>query len=305
MTASTVGRSLELYFIDGRPDGMLTAELFNWTGHVLLAPRTQLGRALARPEAGYAGVYLLLGEQENGDARLYIGEGEDVSARIKSHDVNKDWWTTAVFVTSAANKLNKAHVRYLEARLIEEAKAVGRTPLDNSTSPARPSLSEADVAKMEAFLENLMVVLPAVRVDAFIQRARPPRVSMENPSPSAPRGVIQAPTFHFSVKRHGLQAVARLEGGEFIVEAGSTARRQWEGAVTGYTPLHQELVRSGVLRLDNDHCVFTADYAFASPSAAAAIVAGRSANGATSWVTTSGQTYKEWEAQSLQETSGV
>ena len=305
MTSSTVGRSLELYFIDGRPDGMLTAELFNWTGHVLLAPRTQLGRALARPEASYAGVYLLLGEQESGDARLYIGEGEDISARIKSHDVNKDWWTTAVFVTSAANKLNKAHVRYLEARLIEEAKAVGRTPLDNSTSPARPSLSEADVAKMEAFLENLMVVLPAVRVDAFIQRARPSRTSSPGPTPSAPSGTSQTPTFHFSVKRHGLHAIARLESGDFIVEAGSTARRQWEGATSSYTPLHLELVRSGILRVDGDHCVFTADYAFNSPSAAAAIVAGRSTNGTISWVTAAGQTYKQWEAESLKGGGGA
>ena len=55
---SALGRSLELYYIDGRPDGMLTAELFNWTGHVLMAPRTQIATALKRPEAGYAGVYL-------------------------------------------------------------------------------------------------------------------------------------------------------------------------------------------------------------------------------------------------------
>jgi hypothetical protein len=47
------GRSLELYFIDGRPDGMLTAEVFNWTGHVLMAPRTQITEALQREEAGY------------------------------------------------------------------------------------------------------------------------------------------------------------------------------------------------------------------------------------------------------------
>ncbi|MEZ5751520.1 MAG: hypothetical protein R3D60_05985 [Paracoccaceae bacterium] len=33
------GRSLELYFIDGRPDGMLTAEVFNWTGQ---GPRIQI-----------------------------------------------------------------------------------------------------------------------------------------------------------------------------------------------------------------------------------------------------------------------
>jgi hypothetical protein len=35
------GRSLELYFIDGHPEGMLTAEVFNWTGHVLKFPRAQ------------------------------------------------------------------------------------------------------------------------------------------------------------------------------------------------------------------------------------------------------------------------
>jgi choline dehydrogenase-like flavoprotein len=83
---SAEGRSLELYFIEGRPDGMLTAEVFNWTGHVLMTPRTQLTKALARREASYTGVYLLLGEVE-GAPRAYIGEGEDTGERIRSHDI--------------------------------------------------------------------------------------------------------------------------------------------------------------------------------------------------------------------------
>lgn len=86
----TLGRSLELYYIDGRPDGMLTAELFNWTGHVLMTPRTQIAEALVRPEAKFTGVYLLIGEQ-NGEPRAYIGQGEDIAARIRDHDVKKDW----------------------------------------------------------------------------------------------------------------------------------------------------------------------------------------------------------------------
>lgn len=296
MTSPAAGRSLELYYIDGRPDGMLTAEMFNWTGHVLMTPRTQLSQALGRAEAAYAGVYLLLGERDGGPL-LYVGEGEDISARIKNHDVGKDWWTTAVLVTTAGNKLNKAHVRYLEARLIEEAKAVGRTPMDNGTNPARPALSEADISKMEAFLENLLIVLPAVRVDTFIQRARTSRPISAAPSALAP--ARPSPAFHFEVPRHGLKASARLEDGEFIVEAGSTARKSWEGVPTGYTPLYTELVRSGVLEERGDHRVFVADYAFTSPSAAAAVVAGRSANGAKSWVNDRGQTYKEWEAARL------
>ncbi len=36
MTGNVQGRSLELFFIDGKPDGMRTAEVFNWTGHVLM-----------------------------------------------------------------------------------------------------------------------------------------------------------------------------------------------------------------------------------------------------------------------------
>jgi hypothetical protein len=295
---ATAGRSLELYYIDGRPDGMLTAEMFNWTGHVLMAPRTQLADALVRIEASYAGVYLLLGERE-GEPLAYVGEGEDISARIKSHDVAKDWWTSAILVTTAGNKLNKAHVRYLEARLIEEASKIKRTPLDNGNSPSRPSLSEADIAKMEAFLENLLVVLPALRVDMFIERARPAPATV---TPTAVPLSPAPPTFRFEVKKHDLRASARLENGEFIVMAGSTARKQWEGAITSYTPLHEELVRSNVLVERGDQRVFAADYAFSSPSAAAAVIAGRSANGATSWVTDDGQTYKMWEASCLQGT---
>jgi len=121
-----VGRSLELFYIDGHADGMLTAELYNWTGHVLMAPRTQLADALRRPEPKCTGVYLLLSEQD-GEPIAYIGESDDVGQRLKSHDLNKDWWTSVVFITTAGNKLNKAHVRYLEARLISEAKRIGRS----------------------------------------------------------------------------------------------------------------------------------------------------------------------------------
>ena len=34
MSDAVQGHSLELFFIEGRPDGMLTAKVFNWTGHV-------------------------------------------------------------------------------------------------------------------------------------------------------------------------------------------------------------------------------------------------------------------------------
>jgi len=302
----TSGRSLELFYIDGHADGMLTAELYNWTGHVLMVPRTQLSEALKRPEPKCTGVYLLLGEQD-GEPLAYIGESDDVGQRLKSHDVNKDWWTSVVFITTAGNKLNKAHVRYLEARLIAEARRIGRLLLDNSTAPPLSYLSEADTAKMEAFLENLLTVLPALRVDMFVERIRTVNRLLENSSKLGLLDPINPFRFVLENKKHGLRATALLMNGEFVVEASSLARRNWESKAAimhGYGLLHAELKRAGVLREEGDHCVFAKSYAFPSPSAAAAVVNGRPANGTTEWrQEITGQTYKEWEARSLQATS--
>lgn len=298
------GRSLELFYVDGRPDGMLTAEMFNWTGHVLMSPRTQLSAALARPEASQTGVYLLLGELD-GQPLAYIGEGEDIRNRIKSHDVSKEWWTSAVLVTTAGDKLNKAHVRYLEARLIEQAGRIARVPLENGNRPARPSLSEADVAKMEAFLENLMIVLPAVGVDLLIERARPARLA----TPAAVVADSSVPRFWLRADRRGANATAELRDGEFIVEAGSTAALTWDHEATRqmtYGLLRDELLRAGTLQeRDGDLC-FVENYVFRSPSAAAAVVLGRHANGTTEWKHEgSNQTYKDWEKRQLQTPLGV
>src|SRR5690242_4982670 len=115
MAVGAKSRSLELFFINGEPDGMLTAEVFNWTGHVLMTPRTRISDALKRKEAGYTGTYLLCGEKE-GKPLACIRQAENVGDRVRNHDIKKDWWTSAILITSADNKLNKAHVGYLEAR---------------------------------------------------------------------------------------------------------------------------------------------------------------------------------------------
>lgn len=292
-----IGRSLELFFIDGRPGGLLVAELFNWTGHVLLAPRTQIAEALARNESGFTGTYILLGEKD-GAPLAYIGEGEDISARIRSHDSKKDWWTRAIFVTTSDNKLNKAHVRYLEARLIEQARSVGRMALDNGNDTKRPSISESMQANMEGFLDNLHIVLPAIGIDLFVESKRSSSPSVIEPS------ITKTTRFELNTPRHGLHAKARLEGSDFIVEKGSLARTEWVSKAkeqhSSYAGLRRELEATSILVAEGDHAVFASDYAFSSTSAAAAIITGRPANGTTEWkLEGSKKTYKEWEADQL------
>lgn len=288
----TYGRSLELFFIDGKPGGMLTAEMYDWPGRILLTPRTRIKEALKRIEASHTGVYILLGEDDDQDL-TYIGEGEIIGARISSHVKNKDWWNTAILITSSANNLNKAHAKYLESRLIEEATAANRTALDNSATPALPSLSESDQMKMEVFLQNIFMVLPALRIDCFVKNTR----SLE--ANSQDDGL----TFELKAPKHSIHAFARQEDGEFVVLEGSVLRGGWEGRGSensSYAKLYGQMAEMGILQEKDGNRVFSQNYAFKSPSAAASVVTGRAANGATEWkVKGSSQTYKQWEAAQL------
>lgn len=297
MTSNTRGRSLELFFIDGKPDGMLTAEVFNWTGHVLMTPRTRVAEALKRKEAKYTGVYLLFGEQDE-EPLVYIGEGEDISDLIRNHDVKKDWWTFAILITSTADNLNKAHVKYLESRLVEEAREIGRITLENGNTPTRPSLSESAQANMESFLEYIFLILPALRIDSFLKKVRP-----ATPPTNDSQQNEQETIFELNLKKENILAFAKLSNGEFIVQAGSMARNSWVGDMahkTHYWKLYDELCQQGILKDNGTHKVFQESYAFSSTSAAGAVVNGRSTAGPIAWkVKGTRQTYKEWEANRL------
>jgi Domain of unknown function (DUF4357) len=188
-------------------------------------------------------------------------------------------------------------VKYLESRLIEEARAVGKIALENVTTPARPGLSEAAQANMEAFIDYVLMVLPALRIDSFLKNTRP----ASQPADRIDSG--KAPLFELQTPKHGISATAKLENGELVVQAGSSARRAWEGRGsenTAYGQLHAELVRMGILVEQGTQRVFSENYAFKSPSAAAAVVNGRPANGTIEWkVQGQNKTYKQWEAEKL------
>ncbi len=291
------GRSLELYFIDGKPDGMLTAEVFNWTGHVLKFPRTRIAEALRRPEAEYTGVYILLGDAD-GQPQAYIGEAEELKARLRGHVAKKDWWETAVLITSAANNLHKAHVKYLESRLVELALEARQIPLENGNVPTRSSLSEAAVANMEEFLDILLMVLPAIQVDMFVNKAQRPKAVEKDMSAPV------VPVFELKIKKDNLLATAELQDGEMVVLAGSKARGSWIGKTAwnaAYRKLRNTLIETKILSIQNSEAVFLENYAFNSPSAAAAVIVGRAANGRTEWkLKGTTKTYADWEAEQLE-----
>ncbi|MGP9805929.1 GIY-YIG nuclease family protein [Paracoccus sp. NSM] len=294
------GRSIELFFVDGTPDGMVTATIpFQWSGHVLVTRRTQLKEALERDEALRPGVYLLVGDRD-GSPTVYIGETDELRARTKQHAAQKDWWETVVLISSSGEPLNKAHARYLEYRLYMRATQVAKVTLGNSQSPTESKLSDAARAHMDDFLENIYLVLPALRFDLFTQNAKPQAPAVLTP-------VAPLVHFVFEVPKNGIKARAHIDEGDFVVEAGSLARRKWEGAVHAtYMPLHQELLDQGILADNGQHAIFTQSFGFSSASAAAAVVAGRPASGPKSWIVEgTGQSLGDLEAKSLGEKTGT
>jgi len=305
----TAGKSIRLFLADGTPGGLLTAEIMNWTGHVVAAPRSDLAALLKRPEASRTGIYILLGDDPNslGGTIAYIGEGDDVSKRLYQHarpedQGGKDFWDRAIVLTSKDTNLTKAHARYLESRLITLAQQANRTSLVNGTAPPPLPLPEADISDMEYFISQAKIVLPVLGVNLL--RAVPTMPVPEQSGSGATATLsVQSPIFELTLKKSGIAATAQEIDGEFTVFEGSTARSEWQGVEGhGYKRLREKLEEDGTLESTDDGSFrrFTRNQVFASPSAAAAMVTGRSANGRVEWkVQGTGLSYGSWQTEGV------
>lgn len=282
MTANTLPFSLRIFVADGDPDGLRIVKRFNASARAVVFPRALLPQVKTRPELQQTGVYLLLGPRPDGEGDLlYVGEGDPIRPRLESHYAQKDFWTRAIGFVAVGGLLNKAHVQFLEARLIALARAAKRVPLDNGNFPNEPTLSEADRADMLVFLDHMLGMLPVLGVHAF---------------ESAPAVAAKASPV-LSCKGKGVQASGYEASQGFVVKAGSLAVTEavpsLQQHVRGVFDMRHELIGNGVLALAEGLYRFTQDYSFSSPSMAAAVVLGRSANGRIEWKDAQGRTLKE------------
>ncbi|MBK6938901.1 MAG: GIY-YIG nuclease family protein [Planctomycetes bacterium] len=177
--ATARGFSVRIFIPSGDPDGVRIVEKSNWTGQGLVFPRSLFAEVRSRDALQRAGVYILWGPGETGRfPRVYVGEGDAMLPRLDSHAKSKDFWTHAVVFSSKDQNLNKAHVQYLEARLVALAAEAKRCELDNGNVPQLPSLSEADAADAEGYLADLLLCLPIVERSPGVEgrdRADAPR----------------------------------------------------------------------------------------------------------------------------------
>lgn len=153
--------TIKLFLIHGDAKRLRIAELSNWTGKAVAGPRSELEGILAREEAVKSGVYFLIGtDSESGKSAVYIGEAESIRDRLRSH-LDKVFLNHVIFLISKDENLTKAHIRYLEGRLIDQAKSAARSLVMNGQSSGsklpesdREELSAEEIAEIYRNMED-------------------------------------------------------------------------------------------------------------------------------------------------------
>ncbi len=297
-----------MFLVDGNPKGVVTAEIMNWSGHALSAPRERLPEVLRRPEAKRTGVYLLFSDPLDayGRREVYVGETDDVGKRLTQHnkDDDKEFFESFCILTSKDQNLTKAHARYLANRVTDMARGADRSNVLNRTEPAAGSLPESDVSDMEFFLTQVEIVLPVLGFDILrVHRGTAQTEARQQGSeqgfsmPEAASGKAEI-ALVLAENRRGLRATAILSDGEVVVSAGSLAARDSSEYHYPYKDLRQRFETDGTLMPTerSEHLSFMRDVVFNSPSAASATIFGRSDNGRKSWrLATTGQSLKDYQ----------
>jgi len=291
MFQSKYGKTIKLFLVDADPDGRMICELSNWTGKAYRIPRGKVKDCADRPELKSTAVYILFGRPESSTEkpRAYIGEAENVYSRLVQHVAEKEFWNEAVVFISKDENLNKAHIKYLESRLHELATNAGRFHIQNGNTPTKSSISESDQAEMEEFIEYVRMLVNTMNFKVFeplIKESSDPNYDMED---------------LFLKGARGASGKGKRVSDGFVVFKGSEfAFSTVPSFPKGFNALREELIKGDSVSESQDKLILSEDYLFSSPSAAAAVIMGRSANGLVEWKSKKGETLKDIEASEIE-----
>ncbi len=292
--------TIKLFLVNGSPTGLRTAEISNWTGLATAGPRSDLESLLKREQLEKPGIYFLTGiEADTDEPVLYIGESENVAKRLKQHSKNeaKDYWTHASAFVSKDDNLTKAHIRYIEDRMIDLARASKRVKVMNGATSGS-SLPEADRAEMDIYIERMIQLLPVLGIHYFSTPviANPVKTQSDTAVVASLTEATTSPSQILFCKVKGLVAQGqRSETGFTIFESSELVKEVRSSCPASVIKLREQLFEKGVIVAEDERFIFTQNYEFPSPSTAGAIVSGGSTNGLVAWTNEQGVTLKEIE----------
>ncbi len=266
MLNKVFGKSIELFFVNGTSDGVITAELRNWSGKAIKIPRIEIGKD--NEDLSDIGVYLLYCTDDDGNQKIYVGESEDVEKRLKQHilDYEKEkeafYWNFAVAFID--NRLDKAEIRYIENSIANEITEANPNKLLTKNTFNNTNLKASQIAVAEEFIEHAKTLLDALGL------------KLVDTTPKA-----ESNTQYLYCKGKESKAIGFVSNNGFTVLKGSIINKDTTPSFTDstYYKLREKLIQEQVI-VDN---VFVKDYEFQSPSASSSVVLGSSSNGKIAW----------------------
>lgn len=278
----TKGKTIQIFLPDGNPRGVKIADITSRTVQTLLIPRSSLDDVAKRDEIQNVGIYFLIGSSEDSAKPiLYVGEAENCLTRLKQHNKSKEFWNTAIVAISKTQFFTWSHIKYLEWYCHESAKKADRYSLENNQVPSKPYISEPiEVDLMDNF-DTIKILVSTLGFPLFDSIVKPKQK----------KDILTC---------KGKDAVAQGEYTEdgFVVFTGSTANIEEAKSIQAWiTNIRKNLVEQDILKQEGNVYKFTSNYIFSSPSGAAAVVLGRSANGWIEWKYQNSKTLDEVKRQ--------
>jgi hypothetical protein len=282
------GKTIRLFLLEGNTNGMITAELSNWTGKAFKIPRIKIKEYSNRAELKSPGIYLLLGKNEKNEESVYVGEGEPVIDRIVSHLAGKEFWNEVIIFVSKDKYLNKASIKYLENRLHQNAVDAERYDVENSNIPTLSGVSEAEQAELEEFMSNVKLLTSTLGHKVFEQLQE--TIDKEPTTPS----------IFYCKNGVGANSTGSPSTEGFIVYKGSLFTNIVNPSLSeSIRNEKQRMITDGILTFQNELLLLQKHYTFNSSSRAAAMILGRSASGPLEWKTEAGVQLKTFESAQL------
>lgn len=278
-------KTIRIFLPEGNARSVRMAEITSRMVQAIQIPRSKVRAAGGRSEVKNVGVYFLFGQTDEGAKPLaYIGEAENCYERLKQHNYQKDFWTSAVTVVSKTLTFDKAQARYLEWHFLKEARRIGRYKLANSTVPEEPHVSEPVRADLLDYMGTTRVLLSTLGFPLLEELDAPDE---------------KRETLYCTLDKENIRAKGHYTEEGLLVLEGSQARFDVVNDKAAWVRDRREkLVEGGVLEERDGTYVFTEDYVFGTPSGASQTVLGRPSNGWKAWRSETGRTLDELERQS-------
>ena len=230
-----------------------------------------------------------------------MGETEEAAIRLLNHDKKKEFWDYAYFFFSNTHNLNKADVKFLEAKIYQMIKEAGRYKLENASIPKESHVYDIRQSELMDMFKTIEFILggafnlfPFKKVDLQLE-VNETKEKINHLKQQLDE--LEKETFYMTQKGADAKGYLLGEGKKFVVLKGSKTASIEKAAnsfkeISAATNL-ERLKKQGVLQEIDGYYQFNETHIFNSPSGASDLIYLGATNGWKEWKNKEGESLEK------------